>query len=105
MAADYSRKVQSVEKHLANLTSARDVHIDGSAALVTVVPLGRGCRLLRAVVNTKGLSLNIRTGSRVKGVIGTAVPENTFHYGTYCENGIQVDVGGSGGSVTLVFGD
>lgn len=105
MAASYKNKVQSDNKHLANLTSARNVHIDGSAPLVTVLPLGTSCRLQRVVINTKGLSLIVRTGSRDIAIIGTAVPENTLYYGTHCENGIQVDVGGSGGSVTLVFGD
>lgn len=105
MAADYKRKVQSENKHLANLTSARNVHIDGSATLVTVVPLAQGCRLVKIIINTKGLSLNVRTGTRVLAVIGTAVPEGDFTYGIYCENGIQIDVGGSGGSVTVVFGD
>src|SRR6185295_12179976 len=103
--ADYKRKVQSADKHLSNLTSGRNVHIDGSAALVTIVALNTGCRLLRVIINTKGLSLNIRTGSRVIAIIGTAVPEGDMTYGVYCENGIQIDVGGSGGSVTVVYGD
>lgn len=102
MAADYGKKVQGDNRHLANLTSARNVHIDGSSALVTVSPTGSGCRLLRVINNTKGLSLNLRTGSRVIGTIGTGSGEGTYGYGTYCENGIQIDVGGSG-SATIIW--
>lgn len=101
--ADYKQKTQSLIQGMASQNSAKFVHIDGSAALVTVLATTLGGRLLRVIVNTKGLSLNIRTGTRVVGVIGTAVPENTYNHGVYCENGIQVDVGGSGGSVTLVY--
>lgn len=100
--ADYGKKTQSDNRHLANLTSGRFVHIEGSAALVTVLGITSGGRLLRVVNSTKGLSLNIRSGSRVVGTIGTGSPEGTYNYGVYCENGIQVDVGGSG-SATLVF--
>lgn len=100
--ADYGKKVQSDNRHLANLTSARFVHIDGSASLVTPLASSSGGRLLRVINNTKGLSLNIRTGSRVIGTIGTGTPENTYWYGVYCENGIQIDVGGSG-SATIVW--
>lgn len=106
MAADYKRKVQSDNKHLSNLTSARNVHIDGNITpTVVVVPLGQGSRLERIVINTKGLSLTVRTGSRIIGLIATTVAEGTLVYGVYCENGIQIDVGGSGGSVTVAFGD
>lgn len=101
--ADYKQKTQGQVQALANQNSAKFVHIDGSAALVTVSAT-TGCRLLRVIVNTKGLSLNIRTGSRVIGIIGTAVPEGTYGHGVYCENGLQIDVGGSGGSVTIVYG-
>lgn len=101
--SDFKKKAQSDNAHLSNQTSARFVHVDGGAALVTVVPLNTGCRLLRVILNTKGLSLNLRTGSRVIGVIGTAVPEGTYSHGVYCENGLQIDVGGSG-SATVVFG-
>lgn len=99
--ADFAKRTQSTNKNTQDLVGAKFVLIDGSAALVTVLTVG--CRLIRVVNNTKGLSLNIRTGSRVIGSIGTAVPEGTFVYGLYCENGIQVDVGGSGGNATLVY--
>ena len=101
MAGDYSRKVQSDNKHLGNGTSARYVHIDGSVALVTPFP-GNAGRLLRVVNNTKGLSLNIRSGSRVIGTIGTGTAEGTYTYGVYLENGLKIDVGGTG-SATVVF--
>jgi hypothetical protein len=100
--ADYSKKTQGIDRHLANLTSARYVHIDGSSALVTVLATTSGGRLLRVINSTKGLSLNLRSGSRVVGTIGTGSPEGTYNYGVYCENGIQVDVGGTG-SATLVY--
>lgn len=103
MASDFSKKVLTPEKNLNNLTGAKFTHVDGSASLVTIVAAGTGARLLRVIVNTKGLSLNLRTGSRVIGTIGTAVPEGTYGHGVYCENGIQIDVGGSGGSVTVVY--
>lgn len=99
--ADYKKRTQSTNKNTQDLVGAQFILIDGSASLVTLGTTG--ARLIRVVINTKGLSLNIRTGSRVIGAIGTAVVEGSFHYGVYCENGIQVDVGGSGGNVTLVY--
>jgi hypothetical protein len=104
MAGNYSNKVQSDNKHLANQTSARFVHIDGAQALVTVEPATSGCRLLRVINNSKGLALNIRTGSRVIGTLATTTIEGTYSYGVYVPNGIQVDVSGTG-SATLVFAD
>lgn len=101
--ADYKKRTQSDNKNLQDAVGAQFVHIDGSATLVTVEPTTVGTRLIRAVINTKGLSLVMRTGSRDIGIIGTAVPEGSLTYGIYCESGIQIDVGGSGGSVTLVF--
>jgi hypothetical protein len=99
--ADYKKQTRNTNKNTQDLVGAQYVTIDGSSTLVT---LGTsGLRLIRVVINTKGLSLNIRSGSRVIGTIGTAVVEGTFMYGVYCDSGIQVDVGGSGGSVTLVY--
>lgn len=85
------------------MVGAQFVLVDGSASLVTVEPLNTGCRFIRATINTKGLSLNIRTGTRVIGTISTTAAEGDFGYGVFCENGIQIDVGGSGGNVTIVF--
>lgn len=101
--ADYKKKTQGTNKNTQDLVGAQYVLIDGSVSLVPVVPATTGCRLIRVVNNTKGLSLNIRSGSRVIGTIGTAVAEGSYMYGVYCDSGIQVDVGGSGGNVTLVF--
>lgn len=101
--ANYKSRTQSGNKNAQDLVSAQYVLIDGSSTLVTVQPTTAGARLIRVVNNTKGLSLNIRSGSRVIGTIGTAVAEGSFTYGVYCDSGIQVDVGGSGGNATLVF--
>lgn len=100
--ATFGKKTQFDNSHLANLTSARFTHIDGSVALVTVVASTTGCRLLRVINNTKGLSLVLRTGSREIGVLGTGSAEGPYPYGVYCESGIQVDVGGTG-SATIVW--
>lgn len=99
--ADYKKQTRSDNKNTQDLVGAQFVLIDGSSALVTLGT--NGLRLVKVVINTKGLSLNIRTGSRVIGTIGTAVVEGPFPYGVYCDSGIQVDVGGSGGNATLVY--
>lgn len=99
--ADYKKQTRSDNKNTQDLVGAQYILIDGSATPVTLGT--NGLRLIRVVINTKGLSLNIRSGSRVIGTIGTAVAEGTFMYGVYCDSGIQVDVGGSGGNVTLVY--
>lgn len=101
--ADFKSRTQGDNKNLQDLAGAQFVLIDGSASPVTVVPLNTGSRLLHVVNNTKGNSLNIRTGSRVIGTIATASPEGDYPYYVYCENGIQIDVGGSGGNATVVF--
>lgn len=100
--ADYKKRVQSADAHLSDSTTAQNVHIDGGKAQVVVVPANTGCRLLRISNNAKGLSLVVRTGSRVVASLATTTVENTYIYGTYCENGLIVDVGGTG-SVTLMF--
>lgn len=101
--ADYKKRTQSTNKNTQDAVGAQFVLVDGSSALVTVEPTTVGCRLIRIVNNTKGLSLNIRSGTRVIGTIGTAVVEGPFMYGVYCDSGIQIDVGGSGGNATVVF--
>lgn len=100
---DFKKRTQSTNKNTQDAVGAQFVLIDGSSALVTVEPITVGCRLIRVVNNTKGLSLNIRSGSRVIGTIGSTVAEGIFMYGVYCDSGIQVDVGGSGGNATIVF--
>lgn len=102
--ADYGKKVQRDNNHLANLTSARYVHIDGSVTTaVNVVPANIGCRLLKVILNTNGATLRIRSGSDVIANIALDAPEQTFNYGVYCNNGIIYEAGGAL-SATLVFG-
>lgn len=101
--ADFKKRTQSTNKNTQDHVGAQFVTIDGSITPVTVVPLNTGCRLIRVVNNTKGTSMTIRTGSRLVGTIGTAVVEGSLMYGVYCENGIQIDAGGSGGNATIVF--
>lgn len=101
--ANYSGRIQSDNKNLQDLAGAQFVYIDGSIPLVTVVPPNTSCRLLHVVNNTKGLSAIIRTGSRVIGNIGATVAEQDIPYYIHCENGIQIDVGGSGGNMTVVY--
>lgn len=101
--ADYGKKTQSDNRHLANLTSARFAHIDGSSTSVPVVPSTSGCRLLRVVLNTNGATITLRSGSRVIGVIATDAPEQTFNYGVYCDSGLTVECSGAV-DATVVFG-
>lgn len=84
------------------MVGADFVHIDGAVNPVSVGSATSARRLIRVVNNTKGLSLNIRSGSRVIGNIATTSAEGAYMYGVYCENGIQVDVSGTG-DATLVF--
>lgn len=100
--ASYKNRVQTDNKHLEDLTRAPFVHIDGGTAQITQGSSTSGRTLLRIINNTKGLSLVVRTGSRVVANIGTGTVEGTYNYGVYCENGITVDVGGTG-SATLVY--
>lgn len=99
--ADYSKKTQGDNAHLANGTSARFVHIDGNTAKV-VVRSSAG-RLLRAVINTAGINAVIRNGSEEIAVISTTAI-GTLNYGVYCDSGITVDVISGTGSLTLVYG-
>lgn len=94
--ADYKKKTQSDNQHLANLTGARITHVDGSDTNpVTLVGSGVGCRLLRVVLNTNGSTLRLRTGSRQLANIASDAPEQTFNYGGYCEEGLIYEAGGS----------
>lgn len=98
--ADYSKKTQDDNKHLANGTSARWVHIDGSKPQV-VVRATPG-RLLRVVIATAGVVGAIRNGSEVIGLISsTAV--GTLNFGVYCNSNITVDVTSGTGSLTVVY--
>jgi hypothetical protein len=100
--ADFSRKIKSDNSHLACLTSARFVHIDGGVTTPVTIPSTEAKNLLRIVLNTNGSTLLVRTGSRVVASIASDAPEQTFDYGVYCENGITYEAGGAL-SATLVF--
>lgn len=101
--ADYSRKIQNDNRHLANLTGARFVWVDGSDTTPkTVVPSTSGCRLLRVILNTNGSTLRLRSGSRVVANIASDAPEQTFPYGVYLDSGLIYEAGGSL-DATIVF--
>ena len=103
--ANYKNKVQTDNKHLANGTSARHVHIDGSVTTpVSVLAAGSGGRLLRVLLNTNGNTLRIRSGSDVIAVIASDAPEQSFPYGIYVNNGLIYEAGGTI-SATLVFAE
>lgn len=100
--AGYS-KVQSDNKHLQNMNSAKYLHVDGSSTdPIVVVPATKGCSLLRVILNTNGSTLRLRTGSRVVAVIASDALEGSFPYGVWCENGLIAECGGSL-DATIVF--
>lgn len=99
--ADYKDKIQSENRHLGNLTSARFVHIDGGKTAVTVLP-GDG-RLHRIVINSKGLAFTVRNGTDIVANVATTTVEGTLNYGIYCANNINVNGISGTGSATLVF--
>lgn len=91
MAGNYSKKIQSDNKHLANQTSARYAHV---ASGTTTVRASAG-RLLRVILNTNGSTVTLRDGSDVIGIIASDAPEGTFNYGVYCNNSIIAECGGN----------
>lgn len=100
--ADYSKKTQGDNAHLANLTSARFVHIDGNT---NPVPVRTGAgRLLRIIVNTKGLAFIVENGSEVIANFATTSVEGDYQYGVYCDSGIAVSSISGSGSATIVYG-
>jgi hypothetical protein len=101
--ADYGKKIQSDNKHLANTTSARKVHIDGSSTVAQTIR-STGGRLLRVILNTNGATVTLRDGSDVIGIIAADAPEGTFNYGVYCNQSIIVQAGGAV-DATIVFSD
>lgn len=102
--ADFSKKTQSDNSHLANGTSARFVHVDGSVTTPqTIVALGTGCRLLRVIINTVGGTLKLRTGSDVIAVLSATAGPGTFNYGVYCDNGLIFECSTTM-DATIVFG-
>lgn len=99
--ADYTRKTQSENKHLANLTSARFVHLDGGTT--TPITLTNVHRILRIEVFAKGVAFTIRNGTRVIGAITTTTPEGDYPVGVYCENVPVIDGISGTGSVLIAF--
>lgn len=95
------KKVQSDNKHLQNVDSARYVHID-AAGTYPIVPATKGACLLRVILNTNGGVITLRSGSRVIGVIALDAPEQSFPYGVWCENGLTAEAAGTV-DATIVF--
>lgn len=99
--ATYGKKIQSENKHLENLTSARYVHVPASTTQTVRNTAGR---LLRVILNTNGGTVTLRDGSDVIGIIALDAPEGTFNYGVYCNTSIVCETG-STSDVTVVFED
>jgi hypothetical protein len=99
--ADFARKVQSDNKHLASSTSARYAHPQVSS---TTTIRSTGGRLLRVILNTNGGTVTLRDGSDVIGIIAADAPEGTFNYGIYCNTSIIVETGATV-DCTVVFSD
>jgi|SRR5688572_17177286 len=97
--ADYSKKVQSQNQHLSNLTSARYTHV--VASQTKTVRNGAG-RLLRVVLNTNGGTVTLRDGSDVIAIIASDATEQTFYYGIYCNTNIVCETGATC-DVTVVY--
>lgn len=100
--ADYKSKIQSDNKHLANLTSARFKHVEASAT--DVVVRDRPGRLLRVILNTNGGVVVLKNGPAIIASIAADAPEQTFDYGIYCHDNINVTTGATC-DVTVVFSD
>lgn len=97
--ADFKRKLQTDNEHLANSTSARFKHIDSGSGTV----LNQSGRLLRVILNTNGNTLALKNGnSEVIGIIAADAPEGTFDFGVYCNDSIKFECGGAL-DATIVF--
>lgn len=101
MAGDYSKKTQSADRHLANLTSSRFIHVDGSAA--TPFTRTKPCRLLSVAICSKGVACTISTGGRVVCNIATTTVETTLIFGEYLENGMTISGVSGSGSINISF--
>lgn len=99
--ADYGKKIQSGDAHLANGTTARFVHIDGSVITPITVRPGAG-RLLRVIINTVGGTLTLKNGTEVIAVLSATAGPGTFNYGVYCNNSIVVQASATM-DATIVF--
>lgn len=103
MATDYTKQTQSTNSGVADQNSARYKHIDGSV-ITPIVVRNSGCRLLRVLLNTNGSTITLRDGnSDVIGVIASDAPEQSFPYGLYIKNSLQVIAGGTV-DATIVYG-
>ena len=93
---NFSKKTQTDNTHLGNLTSARYLHVDGSVTTSILVRNAPG-RLLRVVLNTNGATITLRngTGGEVIGIIASDAPETTFNYGIYFNDSLRVQCGGA----------
>ncbi len=96
---DFTRKVQTENKHLSNLTGARYAHVPASTTKTVRSSAGR---LLKVVLNTNGGAVTLRDGSDVIAIIASDAPETTFEYGIYCNNSIICETGATC-DVTVVF--
>lgn len=99
--ADFGKKIQADNRHLQDLTSARNAAIDGGKTNFVARP--RAGRVLKVVISTKGLAFSINDGSKPLFVAATTTPENTYEIGTYCENNINVAGISGSGFALLVF--
>lgn len=99
--ADFSKKTQTGNTHLANLTSAKFLHLDGGDTAAKDLTTSK--RLMRVVVVAKGVAFTVRDGSRVIGNFATTTPEGTYDFGVYCENALRVDGISGTGSTLIAF--
>lgn len=99
MAADYTKKVQTDNKHLSNMTTARYAHVPASTNKTVRVGAGR---LVRVVLNTNGGAVTLRDGSDVIAIIASDSPEQSFEYGIYCNTSIVCETGATS-DVTVVY--
>lgn len=99
--ADFGKKVQTDNKHLEDLASAKYLHVDGSVTTAITVN-SVACNLSRVVLNTNGATVTLKSGTQVIGIIASDAPEGTFNYGVYCDLGLTVTCGG-GVDATIVF--
>lgn len=97
--ANFGKKMQTDNEHLANSTSARFVHVTAGSGTA----LNRAGRLLRVVLNTNGATVTLKNGaSEVIGVIATDAPEGTFDFGVYCNDSIRYECSGAV-DATIIF--
>lgn len=103
--ADWTKRTQTDNKHLANITSSRYDHLDGSEGATGKIlsATTKGCRILSVTVCTKGVAFTINSGSRIVGVFTATSVEGTYEFGEYLENGLQLKGVSGSGSVNISF--